>query len=107
MTLRLPRGLTQGAKKHLRRARRHGVGGTLSGLMMFGVAGFILGNIDKSGTSFPTIPMLGRAGTAALALHYLGKGNKMMQQGSLACAAIAGYEFGSTGKVAGGPVRQI
>jgi hypothetical protein len=69
----------------------------------FALAGFLLAQLDKQ-AAIPTIPVIGKAGTIAVALHYLGKGNKMMQEGSLAAAAIAGYEFGQTGHVSGGRV---
>jgi hypothetical protein len=104
LTVRMP--TPKKAKKvHHRKAGK--LASNIQNLGAFALAGYLLGMLDKSGTSFPTVPMLGRAGTLAVGLHFLGKGNKMMQEASLAAAAIAGYEMGGTGKISGGPVPQI
>jgi hypothetical protein len=72
---------------------------TLMGLV---VGGFILGFIDKSGTSIPTIPILGRAGTIALAAHFFGKGKAgMVTDVRNSAASVAAYEFGLKGSVSG------
>lgn len=71
-------------------------------LMGMAMGGFALGFIDKSGTSIPTIPLLGRAGTIALAAHFIGKGKPgILTDVRNAAAAVAAYEMGSTGKIAG------
>lgn len=72
---------------------------------MIAVAGYVLGQLDK-GTfgTLPTIPMLGRAGTIAVGAWYFGKGNKYAKLAAIAASAIAGYEYGSTGKVVGSNV---
>jgi hypothetical protein len=88
------------AKKHHRR-KSHSMASSLTNLGSFALAGYLLGMLDKAGTAIPTIPVLGKAGTLAVGLHFLGKGNKMMSEASLAAAAIAGYEMGSLGKVSG------
>lgn len=95
-----PRVVAPKAKKHHRRG--HSVaGGGLKTLAIFGAAGFVMGQIDKSGTNIPTVPILGRAGTIAVILHFIGKRNPMLQQAALAAASVAGYEYGNTGKVSG------
>jgi hypothetical protein len=72
---------------------------TLMGLI---VGGFILGFIDKSGTSIPTIPILGRAGTIAVAAHFFGKGKAgMVTDVRNSAASVAAYEFGLKGSVSG------
>jgi hypothetical protein len=71
------------------------------------VAGYVLGMVDKSGTTLPTVPFLGRAGTVAVAALFLGKGRGLWGDVALAAAAIAGYEMGSTGKIAGDDVAGI
>jgi len=83
-------------------------GGSLKTIGVFAVAGYAMGFIDKQ-PNIPTIPMLGRAGTVALALHFLGKSNPMMREAALAAAAIAGYEFGNKGSISGvgGVARQV
>ncbi len=71
-------------------------------LMGMAMGGFALGFVDKSGTSIPTIPLLGRAGTIALAAHFIGKGRPgLLTDIRNAAAAVAAYEMGSTGKIAG------
>ena len=71
-------------------------------LMGMAIGGFALGFIDKSGTAIPTIPLLGRAGTIALAAHFIGKGRAgVLTDIRNAAAAVAAYEMGSTGKIAG------
>jgi hypothetical protein len=71
------------------------------------VAGYALGFVDKQGTAIPTVPYLGRAGTIAAAAYFFGKGQGIWGEVMLAAAAIAGYEMGSTGKIAGGVVPQV
>lgn len=68
---------------------------------MIGAA--VLGLLDKQGTALPTIPVLGRAGTAGLALYWLAKTNKSAQLGHAAtgCLSIAVYELMREGKIAG------
>lgn len=84
--------------------RHHGGASSKSKVISVTVAGFVLGHIDKSGSAFPTVPMLGRAGTIAAAAYFLGKGRGIWGDVMVAAAAIAGYEFGSTGKIAGGNI---
>jgi len=86
------------------RRRSSGGGGGHTGLRrLFNVAigGAILGFVEKSFPKLPTLPLIGRAGTIALAAHYFGKGHPIMQDAALAGAAVAGYELGTTGKVSG------
>lgn len=76
-------------------------------LMGMAMGGFALGFIDKSRTTaLPTIPVLGRAGTIALAAHVIGKGRPgLLTDVRNAAAAVAAYEMGSTGKVSGDEVH--
>jgi len=87
------------AKPHRRRGG--GGGSTKNKLIGTAIAGYVLGMIDKSGTTIPTIPMIGRAGTVAAAAYFFGKGKGLWGDVALAAAAIAGYEMGTTGKIAG------
>jgi hypothetical protein len=65
------------------------------------IAGYILGHVDKMGTVIPTIPILGRAGTLAVALHFFGPKGGIWQDAAIAAAAVAGYEMGKTGTISG------
>lgn len=69
------------------------VGGGLYGLLVKH------GMIDK----LPAIPVLGRTGTAAIALNYFGRrgGGDMVRRAGLAAAVIAGYQLGSEGAIHG------
>ena len=66
-------------------------------------AGLLLGFIDKQGTTVPTIPMLGKAGTLALACFAWGKYGHSPLADDLATgfATIAAYEYGKEGTVSG------
>jgi len=71
-------------------------------LMGMAMGGFALGFIDKQGTAIPTIPILGRAGTIALAAHFIGKGRPgLLTDVRNAAAAVAAYEMGNKGSVSG------
>jgi hypothetical protein len=67
------------------------------------VGAAILGVLDKQGTKFPTLPMVGRAGTAGLVLWYLAKSQRSAQMAHAAtgCLAIAVYEMAKDGKISG------
>ena len=64
------------------------------------IAGFVYGMIEKSvGDKMPSFPVIGKAGTIALACHYVGGGNKMLRQAGEFAAGLAGYQLGKDGKV--------
>lgn len=91
-------------KKHHR--RRHGkVGGSLTSQRMleFAIGGAAFGFISKQfGDKLPTLPVLGRSGTIALAAYYFGKSRGgIVRDVAIASAVIAGFEIGTTGKIAG------
>jgi hypothetical protein len=87
--------------------RRKGGGGralTQSSCIGVAVGGAVLGFVDKTlGASLPTIPILGRAGTIAVAAYFLGKGKGkgLFRDVAIAASAVAGYQMGNTGHVAG------
>jgi hypothetical protein len=78
---------------------------------MFGHAlgGAALGVIDKTlGSSIPTIPLLGRAGTIALGAYLFSKGRGgIWRDIAIAGASIAGYQFGKEGRVSGDIADQV
>jgi hypothetical protein len=99
-------------KPHRRRHHSGGLGGALGGLghlAPVAAGAFALGLLDRQGTKFPTIEVLGRAGSIAVAAHFAAKFLRMpvLRDVSIAAAAVALYEYGSTGKVVGGVVRQV
>jgi hypothetical protein len=90
------------AKKKHHRKSVGGKGGK-SGLVACAAAGFALGYLDKNATTFPTIPVLGRAGTLAVALYYwkgsiFGFSTRDLSEGF---AAIAAYEYATKGSISG------
>jgi len=88
--------------KHRRRSSSGGGRSAISGA----IGGAVYGFLEKSFPSFPTIPMLGRAGTIAVVGHFLSKRGGMGAKGivrdvTFAAAVIAGYELGRDGKISG------
>lgn len=86
-------------KKHKGGVRRQSSEKVLMGMAM---GGFILGYIDKTQTNIPTIPILGRAGTIAVAAHFFAKGRPgIATDVRNAAAAVAAYEYGNKGSISG------
>lgn len=91
-------------KKHRRGRRRGHEGGTTTKTMMgMVIGGFLLGYVDKNMTTMPTIPVLGKAGTIAVVGYIVAKHGHIpiAMDVAKAAAAVAAYEYGSTGKVSG------
>jgi len=91
-------------KKHHRGRGKQSSEKVLMGLVM---GGFAMGFIDKPGTlpNIPTIPILGKAGTIAVAAHFFAKGRGgIITDIRNAAAVVAAYEFGLKGSVSGDEV---
>jgi len=92
---------------HKKHRRRHGGGGTgsLTQSRMFEIAlgGAAYGFLEKSfGSTLPTLPVIGRAGTLAIVAYYFGKSKGgIMRDVAISAAVIAGYQIGTTGKISG------
>lgn len=106
ITVKVPR--PRAAPTHHKKTkhhRRHGGGdGSFTNVVVTpGIAGLILGYIDKGSLPFtvPTIPMLGRAGTLALAAWWFRKHHRMLPRLAGGFAAIALYEWEREGSIAG------
>jgi len=67
------------------------------------LGGFIYGYIEKTfGPQLPALPLIGKTGAIALAAYFLGgKHPGLIADVGNAASVIAGYSFGSTGKVSG------
>lgn len=69
------------------------------------IGGALFGFMVKQGwiAKLPAIPLVGRTGTAAIALHFLAKrgGGEYVKRAAVAAAVIAGYQLGSTGSILG------
>lgn len=98
------------AKRRHRRRSSGGGGARIGGLVssetvQMAVGGAIYGFLVKSGmiAKLPAIPILGRTGTAALALDYWGRhgGGRYPLTAARAAAAIAGYQLGHDGTIQG------
>ncbi len=109
----IPRAAPIKARRHSRR-RSHGgggrgMGGGATGAMSvnksgsLALGGFIYGYIEKTfGPQLPALPLIGKTGAIALAAYFLGgKSPGLIADVGNAASVIAGYSFGSTGKVSG------
>lgn len=77
-----------------------------SGALALG--GFLYGYLEKNVTSIPTVPVIGKSGTIALACYFLGgKHPGIIADVGNAASVIAGYSFGATGKVSGDLAAQV
>jgi hypothetical protein len=90
-----------------RRQHKSGGGGMMSQLGEPAIAGVVLGWINKNQPTFPTIAVLGRAGTLAVAAYYLRAHIPFASKLAPAFAAIAGYEYMMEGKIAGDDVMGV
>jgi len=71
-----------------------------------GLGGAIFGYIEKTWPNIPTLPIVGRSGTIAIAAYFISKQGGMGHAGivrdiGVAACAITGYQLGKSGKVSG------
>ncbi len=98
-------------KKHHGRRHHAGKGNLQKTMTGAAVGGFLIGFIEKQFPTLPTLPVVGKKGAIALVAYIVA--SKGGQIGAVArdvatvAAGIAGYEYGSTGKVTGDVVRQV
>jgi len=91
------------------RRRRSSGGGAFGGggasfqnkMMATGVGGLMYGFVEKMFPNLPTIPVIGKSGTIALACYFFGPKHGLIRDVGVAAAAIAGYSFGKTGVISG------
>lgn len=98
----------QAAPKKKKGHRRHhggSAGGPLTqeALQRHAIGGVAYGFIEKNfGAQIPTLPLVGRAGAIAIGCLVFGKGRGgIVADVGKAAAVIAGYQFGTTGKISG------
>lgn len=98
-----PRAAPHKKKHHRRRGGANSNALNQSGLQSHAVGGFLYGIVEKNfGAQIPTLPVVGRAGAIALGCYFFGKGKGgMIADLGKAAAVIAGYQFGTTGKISG------
>lgn len=65
------------------------------------IGGLAYGFVEKTFPSMPTLPLVGKSGTVALACYFFGGSHPIIRDVGIAAAAIAGYSLGKTGKVSG------
>ncbi len=98
-------------KKKTHHRRRGSSQGTMNQASMqsHAVGGFVYGIVEKNfGAQLPTLPLVGRAGSIALACYFFGKGKGgLIADVGKAAAVIAGYQFGTTGKISGMLAPQV
>ena len=92
-------------RKRSRRSNYARVGGQSSSyknrLLGTAIGGLAYGFIEKSFPQLPTIPLLGKSGTVALACYFFGGSHNIVKDVGIAAAAIAGYSLGKDGKISG------
>lgn len=68
-----------------------------------GLGGFGVGFLEKTfGDKIPTLPVVGKKGAIAIAAYYFADSKRgWVEDVGIAAAALAGYEFGTTGKITG------
>ena len=102
--LRRRRSSGGGGKRRRRRASSGG-GGSSSGIQQriqrTALGGFAYGTLLKLFPNLPTLPLIGRSGTVALAVWFLKPKSQLLHDVGIAAAAIAGASFGQTGTVSG------
>jgi hypothetical protein len=90
-----------------RRGRRSvgagGFGRSAKGNRLIGTAigGLAYGFIEKSFPGMPTLPIVGKPGTVAIAVYFAGGNNDLLNDIGIAAAAIAGYQLGKEGVISG------
>lgn len=94
----------------VRRRRSGSVGSagplTANRLMGVGLGGLIFGYIEKKFPTLPSLPVIGRSGTVAVAAYFIAKQGGMGHAGivkdvGIAAAVITGYQLGKEGKISG------
>jgi hypothetical protein len=72
------------------------------------LGGAAFGLIEKLAPSLPTIPVVGRAGTVAIAAYFFGgKKPGLARDVCLAAASLAAYQLLKEGKIAGDDLSGI
>jgi len=71
------------------------------------IGGFAVGYIEKQFPNLPTLPVVGKKGAIAVAVYFLKPKNKILRDIGFAAACLAGYEFGTTGKISGAAASQV
>lgn len=106
-----PRAAAPKKRKGGGRRRSSGGGGSLghatgamsptkSGALALG--GFIYGYLEKNVPQIPSLPVVGKSGAIAVIAYFMGgKSPGIIADIGNAASVIAGYSFGSTGKVSG------
>jgi hypothetical protein len=74
-----------------------------------GLGGAIFGFIESKFPNLPTLPVVGRSGTVAIAAYLFSKhgggtGGSIVKDVAVAASVITGYQLGKTGKVSGADV---
>jgi len=105
-----PRAPAVHHKKKGHRRKGNG-GGALNQQTMtqHAIGGLVYGFIEKNfGAQLPTLPLVGRAGSIAIGAYMIGKGKAgIVSDVARAAAVIAGYQFGTQGKIAGHLAPQV
>ncbi len=100
--IQAPRPVGSGKRRSRRRSGGIGGGSLKDTLVKVAVGGAALAWLDKSGTAVPTVPMLGKAGTIAVAAYFFGgKKPGLMRDVCISATVLAAYQFIKDGRIAG------
>jgi hypothetical protein len=76
---------------------------------MFGTAlgGAALGMVEKYFPNLPTIPLVGKVGSIAIAAYFLRNSLPIARDVAIAASAVAGYQLGNEGRIHGDDMSQF
>jgi hypothetical protein len=106
----VPRTITRYVKVKSRRKHGGGGGGILAGaathsqILAPAIGGFAVAKLEDSSImdSLPTLPLLGKKGTACLAIHlFRPHATGILRDIKIALAVMSGYELGKNGEISG------
>lgn len=97
------------AKRRKQHRSRTSSGGGFKDMIGAGIGGAVFGFVETKFPNLPTLPIVGRAGTIAIACHFIHKQggfgrSALVRDVGMAAAVIAGYQLGKSGKISGDDV---
>jgi hypothetical protein len=100
------RASSRSPTRRRRRGRRRpstvgGSGSAKKRIIGTAIGGAIYGYVEKNVPSLPSIPVLGKSGTVALACYLIGPRHPIITDVGIAAAAIAGYTLAKNGVISG------
>jgi hypothetical protein len=98
---------TKRTKRRSSKGRGSSEGLTQQAMINSAIGGAAFGFIEKAFPNMPTVPILGKAGTVALACFLFGKKIPFARDIGRSAATLAGYQLARDGHVLGEVVPQV